>query len=142
MCNFAELEIILKRLNKFKKKDITILHCISSYPAEKRNLNLNLIDKISNNFNCKVGYSGHETGLSVSYAAAMMGISSLERHITLDRSMYGTDQSASVEPNGMRILISNINDMLLALGEAKVGHILKEEIAIAKKLRSHIKKRN
>ena len=69
----------------------------------------------------------------------MMGISSLERHITLDRSMYGTDQSASVEPNGMRILISNINDMLLAQ-IAKVGHILKEEIAIAKKLRSHIKR--
>ena len=64
----------------------------------------------------------------------MMGISSLERHITLDRSMYGTDQSASVEPNGMRILISNINDMLLALGEAVKSwpHPLKKSLQLQK----------
>ena len=108
------------------------MHCVSTYPMKTQDANLATISELKRIFNCNVGYSGHETGLSVSYAAAMMGISSLERHITLDRSMYGTDQSASVEPNGMRILISNINDMLLALGEAKVGHILKEEFAIAK----------
>ena len=137
-------EDIKSAVDIFRKNntEFELMHCVSTYPMKTQDANLATISELKRIFNCNVGYSGHEAGLSVSYAAAMMGISSLERHITLDRSMYGTDQSASVEPNGMRILISNINDMLLALGEAKVGHILKEEFAIAKKLRSHIKKRN
>ena len=90
-------------------------------------------------FKCDVGYSGHENALSVSFAAAMMGITSLERHITLDRAMYGSDQAASLEMRGMQELISVINRMHIALGKSDIDNTLPEEIEIAKKLRGHIK---
>ena len=99
--------------------------------------NLNVIKTLQDKFNCNVGYSGHETGLAVSYAAAALGITSLERHITLDRSMYGSDQSASVEPNGMRMLIGAVRKIEKALGDGK-KRIIEAEIPIAKKLREHL----
>ena len=102
--------------------------------------NLLTIKDMKEKFNCDVGYSGHENGLAVSYAASMLGISSLERHVTLDRTMYGSDQAASIEPRGMQELISVINKMYIALGKIKTGEILKDEIAIAEKLRAHIKR--
>ena len=89
-------------------------------------------------FNCKVGYSGHETGLATSYAAFGMGISSLERHITLDRSMHGSDQAASVEINGTRQLVKNLRFMEKAIGTSKMGYIYPEEKKISNKLREHI----
>ena len=90
-------------------------------------------------YNCNVGYSGHEIGLAVSFAAFMFSISSLERHITLDRSMYGSDQAASLEMRGMKILRDYIVKMHTAVGHIKLGHITKDEEEIAKKLRKHIK---
>ena len=66
--------------------------------------------KLEKKYNCKVGYSGHEAGLAISYAAAALGISSLERHITLDRAMYGSDQAASIEPNGLRQLVMQLEN--------------------------------
>ena len=93
-------------------------------------------------YNCEVGYSGHESGLAVSFAAVGFGISSLERHITLDRSMYGSDQSASLETAGARELVSVIRRMEIAMGTPKLGHILDEEKKIAEKLRSHIKQKS
>ena len=84
-------------------------------------------------------YSGHENGLAVSLCAAMMGITSLERHITLDRTLYGSDQSASLEYNGYSNLITMINKFKIAIGKDKLGHISEEEKIIAKKLRAHIK---
>ena len=78
------------------------------------------------------------SGLAVSYATTMFGLSSLERHITLDRSIYGSDQSASLELKGMRELTSVINKMIAAMGVVKTGHVLEEEIPIAKKLRAHL----
>ena len=86
-----------------------------------------------------MGYSGHENGVAVSLAALSLGITSLERHITLDRTMYGSDQAASLEFNGMMNLSNSIDKMLLAYGQEKLGDILEEEKVIAKKLRSHIK---
>ena len=86
-----------------------------------------------------MGYSGHENGVAVSLAALSLGISSLERHITLDRSMYGSDQSASLEYSGMKSLTESIDKFLISLGEAKVGNILESEKPIAEKLRAHIK---
>ena len=76
----------------------------STYPMKIEDANLITIKHLKDTYNCKVGYSGHESGLAVSYAASSLGISSLERHITLDRSMYGSDQSASLELAGMRNL--------------------------------------
>ena len=84
-----------------------------------------------------MGYSGHEVGLAVSYAAAALGISSLERHITLDRAMYGSDQSASLEPNGLKMLTGAIRKIEKAMGDGE-KKIIDEEIPIAKKLREHL----
>ena len=89
-------------------------------------------------YGCNVGYSGHEVGLAVSYAAAALGISSLERHITLDRSMYGSDQSASIEPQGLNNLVGAVRKIEKAMGDGK-KRVLKSEIPIAKKLRVHLK---
>jgi N-acetylneuraminate synthase len=97
------------------------------------------INALKKKFKCKVGYSGHEDGVTVSLAAVSLGISSLERHITLSRSMYGSDQSASLEPRGMRELVSCLKIMLKAFGEEKLGFVSEEEKKIAKKLRAHIK---
>ncbi len=115
-----------------------LMHCVSTYPMKVEDANLETINDLKKKYNCNVGYSGHESGLAVSYAASMFGISSLERHITLDRSMYGSDQSASIEKRGMVELISTINKMIKSIGTAKTGEILKEEVLIAKKLRAHL----
>ena len=116
-----------------------LMHCVSTYPMNVEDANLATISDLKKKYNCNVGYSGHEAGLAVSYAAIMFGITSLERHITLDRSMYGSDQSASIELRGMRELTTVINKMLTAVGEIKTGHIFEEELKIAKKLRAHLK---
>ena len=86
---------------------------------------------------CNIGYSGHEVGLAVSYGAAAMGITSLERHITLDRAMYGSDQSASIEPNGLRTLVATVRKIEKAMGDG-IKRITPEEVSIAKKLRGHL----
>jgi len=137
----STLKDIDTAVNIFTKKgcDFELMHCISTYPMKTELANLETIPDLKKRYKCKVGYSGHESGLAVSYAAAMMGISSLERHITIDRSMYGSDQSASLETIAMTQLISVIKKMILARGEPKTGHVFDEEILIAKKLRSHIK---
>ena len=116
-----------------------LMHCVSTYPMKPEYANLSTINDLKKRYNCKVGYSGHESGLAISYAASMLGISSLERHITLDRSMYGSDQSASLEMKGMRELISVIKKMQTAIGTSKMGYVFEEELLIAKKLRAHIK---
>jgi len=92
---------------------------------------------LKSRYNCNVGYSGHESGLTISIAAAALGISSLERHITLDRTMYGSDQAASIEPNGLRSLIQQVKKVEVAIGSGEKT-FLKEEEEIAQKLRAHI----
>ena len=116
-----------------------LMHCVSTYPMEPEDANLSTINELKKVYQCDIGYSGHENGVVVSLAALMMGISSLERHITLDRTMYGSDQSASLEPAGMMNLTNSIDKMLSAIGEPKLGNILAAEVPIAKKLRAHIK---
>ena len=117
-----------------------IMHCVSAYPMEEKDANLMTIEQIKKRYNCKVGYSGHENGVVTSIAALQYNISSLERHLTLDRAMYGTDQSASLEPSGMKFLIEAIDKYLLSIGTPSLGKITKEEKAMSIKLRSHIKK--
>ena len=116
-----------------------LMHCVSTYPMKPEDANLSTIQELKKMFNCDVGYSGHENGVVVSLAALQYGINSLERHITLDRTMYGSDQAASLEPKGMMDLTESINKYLSAIGIPSVGKILDEEIPIAKKLRAHIK---
>lgn len=116
-----------------------LMHCVSTYPMETSDANLVTINSLKKEFNCNVGYSGHENGVAVSLAALMFGITSLERHITLDRSMYGSDQAASLEFKGMKHLTDSIDKMILSIGEDKLGYVFEDEKPIAKKLRAHIK---
>ena len=115
------------------------MHCVSTYPMKTEDANLITINQLKKEYNCKVGYSGHESGVVVSLAAVMLGISSLERHITLDRTMYGSDQAASLELAGMKNLTESINKIILSLGKSSLGQIIDDERPIAQKLRSHIK---
>ena len=115
-----------------------LMHCVSTYPMKSSDANLKTIITLKEKFKCKVGYSGHETGLTVSLAAAALGATSIERHITLDRAMYGSDQAASLSPPGLKKLLPEIRRIEEALGDG-VKRVLKEEITIAKKLREHLK---
>ena len=113
------------------------MHTVSTYPMKDEDANLNMIKTLREKFKCDVGYSGHEVGLAVSYGAAALGITSLERHITLDRAMYGSDQSASVEPSGLNQLVGAVRKIEQAMGDGK-KRVLEAEAPIAKKLREHL----
>ena len=123
---------------KDEKCSFELMHCVSTYPMETEDANLNVINTLKEKFDCDVGYSGHESGLAVSFAASTMNISSRERHITLNRSMYGSDQAASLEPGGFNFLISTINKMLISYGDGNKRFDGKE-IKVASKLRAHLK---
>ncbi|MBA7512821.1 N,N'-diacetyllegionaminic acid synthase [subsurface metagenome] len=135
----TEVKQIDRAVEIFKNEGcpFELMHCVSTYPMEDEDANLNRIKTLRDRYKCNVGYSGHEVGLAVSYAAAALGISSLERHITLDRAMYGSDQAASVEPAGFRQLIGAVRKTEKAMGDGDMIMNLKE-VSIAKKLRSHI----
>jgi N-acetylneuraminate synthase len=132
-------EDIQKAIDIFNQTDCSfeLMHTVSTYPMKDEDANLKMIDALRKKFGCNVGYSGHEVGLAVSYAAAALGISSLERHITLDRAMYGSDQSASVEPNGLRQLVGAVRKIESAMGDGE-KRILEAEVPIAQKLREHL----
>lgn len=114
-----------------------LMHCVSTYPMDDEDANLNRIKTLRGRYQCNVGYSGHEVGLAVSYAAAALGITSLERHITIDRAMYGSDQAASIEPAGFRNLVGAVRKIEKAMGDGSLA-VNNKEISIAKKLRAHI----
>ena len=114
-----------------------LMHTVSNYPIKDEDANLKMIDVLRKKFNHDVGYSGHEVGLAVSFAAAALGITSLERHITLSRTMYGSDQSASIEPNGLRQLVSTVRKISLAMGDG-VKKFSDEEKLVAANLRQHL----
>ena len=130
---------IQKAVDIFRAEDCSfeLMHTVSTYPMKVENANLNVINTLREKFNCNVGYSGHEVGLTVSYAATALGITSLERHITLDRTMYGSDQSASVEPYGFKILVNKVREIETAMGDGN-KRILEQEVPIANNLRQHI----
>ncbi len=114
--------------------DIVILHCNSSYPARNDELNLRTITTLRERYDCPIGYSGHETGLQTTYAAVALGASMVERHITLDRAMWGTDQAASVEPFGLLRLVRDIRVIEEALGDGEI-RVYESEMPIMEKLR-------
>ena len=114
-----------------------LMHTVSTYPMKDENANLNMIKTLREKFDCNVGYSGHEVGLAVSYAAVALKITSLERHITLNRAMYGSDQSASIEPAGFKQLVGAVRKIELAMGDG-IKRIIEAEIPIAKNLRQHL----
>ena len=133
MTKIEEIEEIVKI---FKKYDcpLSLLHTVSTYPSADENLNLKCIITLKEKFNLPIGYSGHESGVSPSVMAVVLGAEVLERHITLDRAMYGSDQSASLEPAGMKSLCGSVRKVSICLGDG-VKRIIPEENLIANKLR-------
>ena len=109
------------------------MHTVSTYPMKNEDANLLMIPKLREIFKCNVGYSGHESGRAVSVGAAALGITSLERHITLDRTMYGSDQAASLEVEGFKLLVNYVRTVEKALGNGE-KKILEDELLIRKKL--------
>tara|TARA_R100001129_G_scaffold138570_1_gene99804 strand:- start:5079 stop:5909 length:831 start_codon:yes stop_codon:yes gene_type:complete len=113
-----------------------LMHCNSTYPMDPADANLRVINTLRNEFGCNVGYSGHEVGVIVSCAAVALGATSLERHITLDRAMYGSDQAASLELGGLNKLVNYIRDIENSLGSA-TKQLLPSEVPAMKKLRKY-----
>jgi N-acetylneuraminate synthase len=116
------------------KEELILLHACSTYPAYYEELNLQVIDVLRDRYGVPVGYSGHETGLASSVAASVLGSCVIERHITLDRSMWGSDHAASLEPNGITRLIRDIRLIEKSMGDG-VKRVLEREQPIIKKLR-------
>ena len=116
------------------KNNLIILHCTSTYPSKPEELNLRGICSLSDRYKVPIGYSGHEVGLQCSVAAVALGACIVERHITLDRAMWGSDQSASVEPQGFARMTRDIRTVESALGDG-VKKVYDSEIPIRSKLR-------
>ncbi|HMR09926.1 MAG TPA: N-acetylneuraminate synthase family protein [Polyangiaceae bacterium] len=114
--------------------NLVLLHTTSAYPAKIADLNLRMIPKMQERYGVPVGYSGHEVGLATSYAAVALGACMVERHITLDRAMWGSDQAASVEPQGLMRLVRDIRAIEASLGDGE-KHVTADEVPIMKKLR-------
>jgi len=137
----SDIPMIEKTVEVFKKVGCSyeLMYCVGTYPAKDEDIDLNCIKTLRDHFKCNVGYSGHETGLAISYGAAGQGITSLERHITIDRAMYGSDQAASIEPAGLRQLVGSVRKIERALQGDGKKKIIPAEQAVAEKLRAHIK---
>lgn len=114
--------------------NLVLLHCTSAYPTQNQDLNLRMINTLELEFGVPVGYSGHEVGLQTSLAAATLGACVIERHITLDRSMWGSDQAVSVEPQGLTRLVRDIRVIESALGDG-IKRVYDSEIPAMEKLR-------
>jgi N-acetylneuraminate synthase len=97
--------------------NLILTHCTSTYPCKPEQINLRVMDTLRREFGCPVGYSGHEVGLQISVAAAALGACVIERHITLDRAMWGSDQAASIEPGGVLRLVRDIHIVEAAMGD-------------------------
>jgi N-acetylneuraminate synthase len=118
MCSMKDIENAVRIFKKHHCK-FTLMHCVSTYPAPEDKLNLNIINTLRQKFKCDVGYSGHESSVSPSLYAFFMGATVIERHITLDRSMWGTDQSASLSEEGIKNLTTLISKSEMILGDGK-----------------------
>ncbi len=132
MSTMEEIEAAVELLGT---DNLLIAHATSTYPCPPEELNLRMIHTLKAKYPmCPIGYSGHETGLAPTWAAVALGATFVERHITLDRAMWGTDQAASVEIQGMMRLVSNIRDIEKSLGDG-IKRVYESELAPRKKLR-------
>ena len=114
--------------------DLVLLHSTSTYPCRPEELNLEMIRTLRGQYDCPIGYSGHEVGLQTTLAAVALGARVVERHVTLDRAMWGTDQAASVEPWGLMRLVRDVRVIEKALGDG-VKRVYESELAARDKLR-------
>ena len=134
MSTLREIENAVKIFRKFKCP-FELMHSHSAYPMKPDEANLKLIPFLKNKFKCKIGYSGHESGsYLICVTASLLGATSIERHITLDRTMYGSDQSASLEPEGLFRLVRDLRTIEKIQGDGK-KRIWDSELPVRKKLR-------
>ena len=135
MSTLTQIQTATEVLIESGTTNLTLLHCVASYPAKNSELNLSVIETLRGKFNFPIGYSGHEVGIMPSVVAAVkFGAVIIERHVTIDRSMWGTDQAASLEPQGMFKLVKYIQEGIEALGSAE-KRVIDSEIPIMEKLR-------
>ena len=132
----STLEEIDQSIDVIKDVPYMLYHCTSTYPCQLEEINLNVIPMLKERYNCPVGYSGHEKGVMPSVAAVVNGACSLERHITIDRTLWGSDQAASLEPRGLCLLLRDIRNVSIILGDG-VKRVYDSEIPIKNKLRKH-----
>jgi N-acetylneuraminate synthase len=118
MTSMKDITKAVKVFRKFKCP-FTLMHCISSYPADENKLNLNTILTLKKKFKCDVGYSGHEKSVSPSVFAYIAGATVIERHITIDRTLWGTDHAASLEENGIKNMMSLLEKVKIVFGNGK-----------------------
>jgi len=131
----STIEQIDKAISFMDKNNLLVAHATSAYPCKNEELNLKMIETLKNKYpDIPIGYSGHEVGLAPTWAAVALGACFVERHITLDRAMWGTDQAASVEIGGMERLVSSIRDIEKSLGDG-VKKVYDSELGQIKKLR-------
>jgi len=130
----STLEQIDHAIDVLGTHDLIVLHATSTYPASYDELNLKVIPAMIERYKLPIGYSGHETGIASSVAAVALGASMVERHLTLDRAMWGSDQAASLEPNGMQRLVRDIRLIETSFGDGK-KRLLDREKPIMEKLR-------
>jgi N-acetylneuraminate synthase len=133
MSSMAEVDNAV-RIFREQSCPFELMHCVSTYPMENRDANLKCIHTLQQRYGCRVGYSGHERGLQISLAAVALGASSIERHVTIDRTMFGSDQAASLEPSGLFKLVRDIRVIEKALGDG-VKRVLESEKPVRSKLR-------
>jgi N-acetylneuraminate synthase len=131
MSNMDQIRAAVRLLGE---QDLVVCHATSTYPCDPHELNLRMIQTLRQSFNCPIGYSGHEVGLIPSVVAVAMGACMVERHITLDRAMWGSDQAASVEPGGVERLVKYIRVTEQALGDG-IKRVYDSELSSLKKLR-------
>jgi N-acetylneuraminate synthase len=131
----STMQEIEEAVNAIGLENLLIAHSTSTYPCVVEELNLRMIQTLKNMYpDTPIGYSGHEVGLATTWAAVALGATFVERHITLDRAMWGSDQAASVEVGGFQRLVSNIRDIESALGDG-VKKLYDSEIPVRTKLR-------
>jgi N-acetylneuraminate synthase len=131
MSTYAEIDHAVEVLGK---ENLILMHTTSTYPAKYDQLNLKAIPSMIERYDLPVGYSGHETGIPTSVAAAVLGACCVERHITMDRAMWGSDQAASLEPNGISRLVRDIRLCEQSMGDG-IKRVYEEELPVMKKLR-------
>ena len=130
----STMEQITKAVSLLNPKNLLIAHSTSAYPCEPKELNLKMIPVLEKKFEVPIGYSGHETGLQTTVAAVTLGASFIERHVTLDRAMWGSDQSASVEPQGLKKMVRDIRIIEVALGDG-IKKVYESELKPMSRLR-------
>ena len=130
----STMEQIRRAVSLLDRDKLLIAHSTSTYPSKPDELNLSMIRTLRDEFDNPIGYSGHEVGLQTSYAAVVLGACFVERHLTLDRAMWGSDQAASVEPHGIARLVRDIRVIEKALGDG-IKRIYESEKPIIKRLR-------